>query len=298
MQAAQGSLVPVKGDDWAFVHHEYDMNSVYGRRVYLQPAGWRDDWPWIGVDPDGDGVGEPVGLSQPFQKPDLPQQTASAPQTSDDFNTSEIAGPWMWNHHSEDHLVTITARPGWLRLTARPLNTTGGTSQYPRKEVKFHEDHLLFAYNTLVQRICGKASTITTRLDASGMRDGQRAGLCTLSGDYTWIGIMRDQGIKKLAFVKGDAGNGPSQPEFGPELNQSPVWLRLEYQQAKGSFSYSLDGRSFTPLGPGDHPYQSTWYEGTKVGLFSYCRSDSPGGGHADFDFLHQHHDGPDTSSR
>lgn len=293
IQAAQGSLVPVKGDDWAFLHHEYDMGSVYGRRVYLQPAGWRGGWPWIGVDPDGNGVGQPVGLTEPFQKPRLPDQNPTLPQLSDDFDSGKIEDQWMWNHHPDLLRVSPGARPGWMRMTARAINTSGGFSQYPRLEVAFHEDHLLFAYNTLLQRICGSKSTITTCLDVTGMRDGQRAGLCTLSGDYTWIGIVQDQGKRRLAFVKGDARSGPAAPEPGPELKQSLVWLRLEYIHAKGSFSYSLDGHAFTRLGPRDYSYQSTWYEGTKVGLFNYHRSDSSGGGFADFDFLHVQNDGP-----
>lgn len=298
MQAAQGSMVQVKGDDWAFVHHEYDMDSVYGRRVYLQPAGWRNDWPWIGVDPDGDGVGHPVGLADPFQKPNLDPQPAGAPASSDDFDGPEIANQWMWNHHPDDSLVSLTKRPGWLHMTAKPLHTAGGFSQYPHQEVKFHEDHLLFAWNTLVQRIYGKTSTVTTYLDAAEMQDGQRAGLCTLSGDYTWIGIMQDRGVRRLAFVKGDAKCGPGVPEFGPELNRPHVWLRLEYRQAKGTLLYSFDGTSFIPLGPRGYSYRSTWYEGTKVGLFNYSRSDSPGAGIAAFDFFHQQHDGPNGTSR
>ncbi|MCU0749165.1 MAG: family 43 glycosylhydrolase, partial [Akkermansiaceae bacterium] len=293
IQAAQGSLVPVKGDDWAFIHHEYDMGSVYGRRVYLQPAGWRDDWPSIGVDPDGDGVGEPVGLKEPFPKPPLPAQPPSVPELSDGFDGGKIADQWMWNHHPDLRYVSLDARPGWLRLTARALNTNGGDSQYPRLEVKFHEDHLLFAYNTLIQRFCGSSSTITTCLDTTGMREGERAGLCTLSGDYTWIGIRLDEGKRKLVFAKGDARNGPISTETGAELNQDLVWLRLSYHQAKGSFSYSFDGRSFTSLGPAAYSYQSTWYEGTKVGLFNYSRSNVSGGGFADFDFFSHDHDGP-----
>lgn len=293
IQAAQGSLVPVKGDDWAFIHHEYDMGSVYGRRVYLQPAGWRDDWPWIGVDPDGNGVGEPVGLKKPFPKPSLPAQPPSVPRLSDEFDGKEIADQWMWNHHPDLGCVSLDARPGWLRLTARALNTAGGESQYPRLAVKFREDHLLFAHNTLVQRFCGNSSTITTCLDTTGMKDGERAGLCTLSGDYTWIGIRHDEGKRKLVFSRGDARNGPISTETGAELNQDWVWLRLSYHQAKGSFSYSFDGRSFTSLGPAAYSYQSTWYEGTKVGLFNYSRSNAPGGGFADFDFFRHDHDGP-----
>ncbi len=298
MQAAQGSLVQVDGDDWAFVHHEYDMGSVYGRRVYLQPAGWKDGWPWIGVDPDGNGVGEPVGLNEPFPKPRLSAQAPEVPKLSDDFESGNTGDQWMWNHHPDPQRVSLNTRPGWLRLIARPLNTAGGFSQYPRQEVKFHEDHLLFAYNTLVQRICGRSSTITTCLDASGMRDGERAGLCTLSGDYTWIGVIQDQGKRRIAFAKGDATKGPSPAELGPELQQPLIWLRLESNHAKGSFSYSLDGRSFIQFGPRDHAYQSTWYEGTKAGLFNYSRSDSSGGGIVDFDFFHQQHDGPATGRR
>ena len=71
------------------------------------------------------------------------------------------------------------------------------------------------------------------------------------------------------------------------------VWLKLEYNRAKGTFYYSFDGRSFTPLGPRDYSYQSTWYEGTKAGLFNYSRCDFAGGGVVDFDFFHQQHDGP-----
>jgi hypothetical protein len=40
-------------------------------------------------------------------------------------------------------------------LTARHLNTQGGISQFGRTKVNYREDHLLFAYNTLVQRLYG-----------------------------------------------------------------------------------------------------------------------------------------------
>lgn len=66
----------------------------------------------------------------------------------------------MWNHDPEDSKWSLTTRPGWLRLTALPLNTQGGFSQYPRVRISFHEDHLLFAKNTAAQRICGSNGTI------------------------------------------------------------------------------------------------------------------------------------------
>ena len=45
------------GKSW-FLHFQ-DANA-YGRIVHLQPVRWVDDWPVMGEDPDGDGVGQPV----------------------------------------------------------------------------------------------------------------------------------------------------------------------------------------------------------------------------------------------
>ena len=298
LQAAQGSLVHVKGTEWAFLHHDYRMESPYGRRLYLQPAGWKDDWPWIGEDPDGDGVGQPVGIDRPARKPDLPAALIDPATHSDDFAQETLGGQWMWNHDPDDSHWSLTARPGWLRLGSLPLSTRGGVSQYPAIHVGFHEDHLLFARNTAVQRICGKNCIITTKLDASQLDDGQRAGLCTLSQDYTWIGVAQDHGKRHILVRQGDASRGPSAEFRGPMLGQNDVWLRLDYRDSKGTFSYSLDGRSFAPLGPRNYAYRSFWYEGTKVGLFSYRLSTSTGEGVADFDYLRQDHDGPEPAIR
>lgn len=293
LQAAQGSLVPVKGDEWAFLHHDYRMESPYGRRLYLQPAGWKDGWPWIGEDPDGDGIGQPVGIARPAKKPDLPPASIDPATHSDEFAPGALGGQWMWNHDPDDRHWSLTARPGWLRLGARPLATRSGRSQYPAIAVPFHEDHLLFARNTAVQRICGKSCTITTKLDASRIDDGQRAGLCTLGEAYTWIGVACDKGRRQIVFGQGNATKGPGPRIDGPPLNQNLLWLRLECDDATGTFSYSLDGKDFHPLGPHRRAYRSFWYEGTKVGLFSYRLSTASGDGVADFDFLRQDHDGP-----
>jgi hypothetical protein len=132
-----------------------------------------------------------------------------------------------------------------------------------------------------------------TRLDTSLLRDGQRAGLCTLSDDYTWIGVVREGGVKRIRFAKGDAPNGQTVYADGPELRQNEIWLKLEYRHYRGTLSYSLDGERYQILGDRDYPYRTAWYEGTKVGLFTYTVSSEAAGGRADFDFLRQTNDGP-----
>lgn len=291
---AQGSLVHVAGEQWAFLHHDYNLTAPYGRRIYLQPAGWSaDDWPWIGVDTDGDGIGESVGIDVPYAKPPLPRQPINPADPSDEFSATTLGGQWAWNHDPDDAQWSLTARPGWLGLTARPLHTQGGVSQLGRTKVNYHADHLLFAANTLVQRPCGAISDIVTRLDTAQLSDGQRAGLCTLSDDYTWIGVVREGGVKRIRFAKGQATSGQTASLDGPELRQNEVWLKLEYRHYRGTLSYSLDGVRYEPLGDRDYPYRTAWYEGTKVGLFSYTVSSEVAGGRADFDFLRQTHDGP-----
>lgn len=67
----QGGWISTDDGDW-FIH--FQDKGAYGRIVHLQPMTWKDDgWPVIGEDPDGDGVGQPVGscktpLPQVFRK--------------------------------------------------------------------------------------------------------------------------------------------------------------------------------------------------------------------------------------
>ena len=54
----------LSGEEW-FIH--FQDKVVYGRICHLQPVKWENGWPIIGVDNNGDGIGEPVIT---FKKPD------------------------------------------------------------------------------------------------------------------------------------------------------------------------------------------------------------------------------------
>ncbi|MBR2609390.1 MAG: glycoside hydrolase 43 family protein, partial [Bacteroidales bacterium] len=63
----QGAWVDTPSGEHWFLH--FQDKDAYGRVVHLQPMTWTaDGWPVIGVDKDGDGVGEPVTK---HRKPDL-----------------------------------------------------------------------------------------------------------------------------------------------------------------------------------------------------------------------------------
>ena len=55
------------GKDW-FFHFQDD--GVYGRILHLQPMTWCEDWPFIGLEQNGDGIGEPVE-SWPLPLPEV-----------------------------------------------------------------------------------------------------------------------------------------------------------------------------------------------------------------------------------
>jgi beta-xylosidase len=279
----QGSWIDLpNGQSW-FYH--FQQNGGWGRIAHLEPAQWgADDWPTVGVDLDGNGIGEPV--AQP-KKPDVGATfPITVPASSDEFDGSALGVQWLWNHNPDDTKWSLTARPGWLRLSAQPLANKSGTSA-ASGSVPFVEDSIIFAYNTLVQLAMGKVASAVTKLDTTGIVDGQRAGITLFGQSYGWVGVVGTAGKSVVrANVNGTYATGPT-------LTDTTVYLKASMSASSQiSFAYSTDGVTFTSLG-GSATVGRTWFEGIKFGLFSYNLSTAAAGGVADFDYFHYTHDGP-----
>ena len=279
----QGSWIDLpNGQSW-FYH--FQQNGGWGRIGHLEPAQWgTDDWPKIGVDLDGNGIGEPV--AQP-KKPDVGATfPITVPASSDEFDGSDLGVQWLWNHNPDDTKWSLTARPGWLRLSAQPLASKSGTSA-ASGSVPFVEDSIIFAYNTVVQLAMGKVASAVTKLDTTGIVDGQRAGITLFGQTYGWIGVVGTAGKSVVrANIDGTYTTGPT-------LTATTVYLKASMSASSQiSFAYSTDGVSFTALG-GSVTVGRTWFEGIKFGLFTYNLSTAVAGGVADFDYFHYTHDGP-----
>ena len=88
----QGAWVDTPSGEHWFLH--FQDKDAYGRVVHLQPMTWtEEDWPVIGIDRDGDGVGEPV---QEYRKPDLKGSGCFQPATGDDFRALDLGLQWQW----------------------------------------------------------------------------------------------------------------------------------------------------------------------------------------------------------
>jgi beta-xylosidase len=272
----QGALVDTpSGEEW-FLH--FQDKGAYGRVVHLQPVVWKNDWPVIGDDPDGDGKGQPVLT---HRKPNvgpalLSRQSAATadaagPATSDDFDSPALGLQWQWQANPDDGWFSLAAKPGSLRLFAQPEPGPGNLYEAP---------------NLLLQKFPASEFTVTVKLELDAKADGDSAGLIVFGYDYAWLGLKRVQGAPALVLAtRPEAVKGGAQVESTVlEKPAGPVSVRVTVSTgARCRFSYSLDGRKFLSAGPTEFTATVGRWVGAKVGLFAVG---SPGA-HADFDWFH-----------
>ncbi len=235
----------------------HDYNSV-GRLTSLSPVTWQDGWPWFGL------PGNLGRTPRTWIKPDAgaPQKPA-APYSRDDAFKGPLNPVWQWNHVPVDTAWSLRERPGYLRLHIQPAA------------------NLWSARNTLTQRAMGPASSPVAVLDTAGLKPGDVAGLALFLEKYATLQVERS--ADGLFLVQRDlqADRTVRQP-----LAARRVWLKADadYLKEKARFSYSTDGKRFTPIGDDfTMVYTLKTFQGVRYALFAYNSSGAPGG-YADFD--------------
>ena len=249
------------GRDW-FLH--FQDKGAYGRIVHLQPLTWQaDDWPLIGEDPDGDGVGAPVAGGQ----------VEFVPKKSRRPGTGPYGLPYGWQYPSV---------PGPYYHMALP---DGGVRLYSVKQ-----DHigLWECPNLLETMFPAESFTTTARLtfhpNPQLKERGETAGFVVMGESYAGVRLQDTADGAALQYIECiDAHKGADEtvaplalldyelipqhhpyssgnvPEVAyPDAREVTVWVRLEVtpQEVEGNvpdavcrFSYSLDGESFTVAG-------------------------------------------------
>jgi beta-xylosidase len=256
----QGGLVQTPGGSWWFITQQGQGGCFDGRPSSLLPVKWEDGWPVV------DKPTEKSTMVWRHRKP-VDGFPVAFPQSSDEFSSSELGPQWEWNFQPRADRWSLTERPGFLRLKAFP----------PTQKGNFFK-----AGNTLTQRVIGyEGGEVTAKIDPSGMADGQVAGLVLFWKEYAILGAVQRGGVRRVELnVNGVLADGPVLPPDG-----SALWLRAEISdQAACTFVYSLDGRSFTPIG-GSFPLGWNNYRGSRVGLC--CYNDDAEAGVLDVDWFH-----------
>jgi len=239
----QGAIVDTPDGQWWFFH--FQEWSPLGRIVHLQPMQWTDEWPVIGVDYNGNGVGEPVSS---WRLPYGDRQHSKGDMVwSDGFDNEKLDPHWQWNHNPADDAWSLSDDKGKLSLRA----------------LKAEEFKL--ARNTLTLRTIGYQGCAEVSLDASMIVDNQYCGMACMGKQNHQIGV-RKQGGNTILYIENDGEEATSLVMQGDSVR-----LRLLMDATTNSyhFEYSTDSQRFQPLGK---PFPMHWgnWKGARIALFSY----------------------------
>ncbi|KAH6692491.1 concanavalin A-like lectin/glucanase domain-containing protein [Plectosphaerella plurivora] len=261
----QGGLVDTPEGDWYYMAFT-DVFPV-GRAPILAPVTFDDEgWPTVVTN----NAAWPSATKFPRQSA-APSHAAKTTIGKYSFDEPKLDHRFAWNHNPDNSKWRIES--GHLVLQTGTVTNS-----------------LHAATNTLTLRTVGPGSIATVCLDVSGMRAGDRAGLCMLRDESAYIGIHAGaDGRRTIAYVddiKDGPKNGPDSVPVGfmngrpvaldwksysvgtvgaetaLRAEGSQVWLRVRAdlrprfvepcvgEDRLAVFEYSVDGRVFTQLGP------------------------------------------------
>lgn len=255
----QGGIVETQNGDW-YALLMMDFHSI-GRTVTLAPITWKDGWPMIGLE------GNLGRAPRTWLKPNIPGATTIKPHApydrNDDFNGKSLNRVWQWNHNPDDRMWNL--KNGRLRLHSQPA------------------EQLMWARNSLTQRVIGPQSVTTVELYAKGMKDGDVAGLGNINVPCSWIGLVKQGKQFTLRCFEQAVNDTVDIP-----LNtfSGKVWLRCigDYDHDQMQYAYSLDGERFHTLGRMmPLSYQLITFQGSRHALFTFNVKGQQGG-FAEFD--------------
>lgn len=266
-----------KKGEWTQITGEYTMpdDAITNQNYIFFETGWV---------PDADKTKEKDLMDFYVDNVTVKEKVVdkeSAESGEHDYNGSNLDLVWQWNHNPNNNNWSLTDRAGWLRLTTGSKATS-----------------ILNARNTLTQRTFGPTCSGKIKMDISGMKNGDYAGLAAFSYNYGYIAVKKESTGAKLVMV--DAHNNQEEKDKLKENVDKPtvvasvdctsdiVYLKENFNFAGGdkvTFYYSFDGNTWTQLGdPMQLRYELTHFMGSKFALFNYATKST--GGYADFDYF------------
>ena len=287
----QGALVDtVSGDEW-FLH--FQDRGLYGRILHMQPVTWKDGWPVIGEDPDGDGCGDPVFA---FKKPETVGDEPSYLEASDDFAGHKIGLMWQWlgNCRSSDTRI-VSAAEGEDGIRLHAVNLSG-----EEKPILWH------SANVLTEKLVLPEFTCDIVMKPAGLKPANKAGAAMMGGQYVSLCAERDAGGLSIVLSESEGGDADKtekvlfRERIASSENEIPEKLtfRLIYERESGDKSdlffanvdaekpvlrmlWSADGEHFCDSTCRFVPVDHTWV-GAKIGIFALSDQGAETG-YADF---------------
>ncbi len=268
----QGAWVNTETNENWFFH--FQETYAYGRVVHLQPMTWKNDWPVIGEDKDGDGCGEPVLV---YKKPDVGKKyPVATPVESDEFNGNQLGLQWQWHANPQSWWSFPNAEKGTLSLSS--------------VQIPANYQSLWDVPNLLLQKTPARAFTATVKMDfhPSGKILGERTGLLLMGMNYALLSLENTKTgwvLSQNECLLADKG-GKEKVNAFVALSPGTVYLRVKVEDnATCRFSYSTDGYQFKDLGTAFTLKEGKWI-GAKIGTFCTRPVKNNDGGRVDLDWF------------
>jgi len=260
----QGGFVDTPDGRWFWIAQFNRSPNSDGRMPNLVPVTWIDDWPVPGIDVHDKKGKFAWQLPKPIQS-----KSISLPLGSDEFEGSLLHPQWMWDHQPRADKWSLSEHPGFLRL-------------YAFKQVQ--PGHFHKTGNVLNQRHFRSESTVVTiKLDLSGMADGQQAGLANFNGgkNDSTLSIVQKAGFRSIQYEEdGKITPGDKLPD-----GTTTIWIRSSTGfDDINTYSYSLDGKTFTPSG-GSYKLKAAGWRGGMIGIYTFNNKAEKG--YIDVDYFH-----------
>jgi len=279
----QGAWVDtVTGEDW-FIHFQ-DVYAA-GRITHLQPMRWADDWPVIGEQTAeeiaaSDSAGKPVTT---WTKPrTVHSSPVGSPDGSDEFDAPTLGLQWQWNANPQT---------GWYALHNGELHLHAAARQ---------ADTITNQPNLLLQKWFLPEFRAETRVDLSGMRPGDHAGLISMGIRYGAIEVLRTADGFQIRTIDGKQefhDQRASAEDHVTELettDRTELYLAAEVRRVPstetntdGPYSFPVPAEEITLLysTDGTHyhsaitlPSLAGRWVGMKIGLYCMADGDAAGG--------------------
>ena len=261
----QGAWVHTKfGEDW-FLH--FQDKEAYGRVVHLQPVTWKDNWPVMGVDKDGDYCGEPVTT---YRKPKTSGKVQVVnPAESDEFSDTRLGLQWQWHANYNETFGMPTAFGSYRVYTHKVSGKFQNLWEVP---------------NLLLQKTPADKFTATTKIRFTSKDQNQTGGLLMMGLDYSGLVVKRvgnDFQLLQISCKSADKGKPQTEqliatlkPTAVDQIDYQPgthidIYMRMSVNDGKMHFSYSLDGKKYTKCGTEFTMREGKWI-GAKIGFVAY----------------------------
>ena len=269
----QGAWVDTpNGESWFY--HFQDVHA-YGRIVHLQPMSWKNDWPIMGKDFDGNGIGEPV---KSHKKPNVGKTyPTETPAETDNFDGFNIGLQWQWQANND--VVWHAKLPGkdYLRLFS----------------IKVPEEasNLWMVPNLLLQKLPAPEFSASTKITLipEEANEGKIAGLVVMGMDYATLSISHNENgyfLKQTEAIKA-IDRAPEVINEKIMLKSNLAYFKVEVSapNAMCQFLYSENGKNFKKIGKPFKAKEGKWI-GAKVGVFCISTQEAKRGGYADIDYF------------